>query len=82
MRSKTFEVLFKPYSKEVTGYILRIYDLGYIVINKCLSEKEAKCAEETLKEIADSNPPSKLILLRGDGHIYKTDNLEFLERAC
>lgn len=82
MRSKKFEILYKTYSKEVAGYILRIADFAYIVINKCLSKKEAKRAEETLKEIAESHPPSKLILLKGDGEIYKTDNLEFLERAC
>ena len=81
-QNKTFEILHKPYSKDVMGYILRIADFIYIVINNCLSKNEAAATEEKLKELAASEEPSKLILLQGDGNIYKTDNLEFLERAC
>ena len=82
MKSKTLEILYKPYSTDVMGYILRIADYIYLVINKRLSSQEAASAAEKLKELVDSHPPSKLILLKGDGEIYKTDNLEFLERAC
>lgn len=81
-QSKTFEIFYKPYSKDVMGYILRIADFIYIVINNCLSKTEAAKAEAKLKELAASNSPAKLVLLKGDGEIYKTDNLEFLERAC
>ena len=81
-QSKTIEILYKPYSTDVMGYILRIADLIYIVINKCLAKNEAAKAEAKLKELADSHPPSKLVLLKGNGEVYKTDNLEFLERAC
>lgn len=82
MKSKTFEILYKPYSTDVMGYILRIADYIYLVINSRLSVREAEKVERTLKEIAEAHPPSKLILLHGDGNIQKTDNLEFLERAC
>lgn len=82
MKSKTFEILYKPYSNEVMGYILRMRDFVYIVINSKLSKKEAERTKEVLKDIEESHPPSKLILLKGDGEICKTDNLEFLERAC
>ncbi len=80
-QKKTVEILHKPYSKGVMGYILRLADYIYIVINSRLSKKEAEKTESTLKELSD-NHPHKLILLKGDGNIYKTDNLEFLERAC
>ena len=82
MKSKTFEILYKPYSKDVMGYILRISDYIYIVINSRLSNLKAKKVQETLNELTTSHPPSKLILLKGDGEIYKTDNLDILERAC
>lgn len=82
MKSKTIEILYKPYSTDVMGYILRISDYIYLVINSRLSTKESEKVKTTLNELADSHPPSKLILLQGDGNIYKTDNLDFLERAC
>ena len=82
MKSKTFEILYKPYSTDVMGYILRMADYIYLVINKRLSKVEANKAEETLKELATAHPPSKLVLLKGNGEVLKTDNLEFLERAC
>ena len=82
MKSKTFEILYKPYSTDVMGYILRIADYIYLVINSRLSVSETEKVERTLKEIVDSHPPSKLVLLKGNGEIQKTDNLEFLERAC
>lgn len=81
-QSKTLEILHKPYSNDVMGYILRIADFIYIVINKCLPKADADMAEAKLRELADSQPPSKLVLLKGNGEVYKTDNLEFLERAC
>lgn len=82
MKSKTFEILYKPYSTDVMGYILRIADYIYLVINSRLSKKEADRVEGMLKELADSHPQPKLVLLKGNGEVYKTDNLEFLERAC
>lgn len=81
-QTKKIEVLRKSYSTDVMGYILRIADFIYIVINKCLPKSEAENTEEKLKEIAASHPPSKLVLLKGNGEIYKTDNLEYFERAC
>ena len=81
-QNKTFEILYKPYSTDVLGYILRMADYIYIVINSRLSKGETERTESRLQDIASEHPPSKLILLQGDGNIYKTDNLEFLERAC
>lgn len=81
LKKTTFELLYKPYSMDVKGYILRIADLIYVVINSRLSKKEAEATENKLKELSKSNP-HKLILLKGDGYTYKTDNLDILERAC
>lgn len=80
-QKKTFEILHKPYSKEVLGYILRIADLIYVVINSRISKEEAEKTENALRKLS-TNYPHKLILLKGDGEIYKTDNLDILERAC
>lgn len=81
LKKTTFELLYKPYSMDVKGYILRIADLIYVVINSRISKEEAEKSEQTLKELSTSYP-HKLILLKGDGEIYKTDNLDILERAC
>ena len=81
MKSKTFEILYKPYSKDVMGYILRIADYIYLVINSRLSKPEAERVSSALEELADAYP-NKLVLLKGNGDVHKTDNLEFLERAC
>lgn len=81
-QSNTFEILYKPYSRDVMGYILRIADCIYLVVNKQLSKIEADNVEETLVKMIDSHPPSRLIVLKGDGSIQKTDNLDILERAC
>lgn len=81
LKKTTFELLYKPYSMDIQGYILRIADLVYIVINSRLSKAEAEKSENTLRELS-SEHPHKLILLKGDGYIYKTDNLDILERAC
>lgn len=81
LKKTTFELLYKPYSMDVQGYILRVADLIYIVINSHLPKMEAENTENTLKELS-ANHPHKLILLKGDGNIYKTDNLDTLERAC
>lgn len=81
LKKTTFELLYKPYSMDIKGYILRIADLIYIVINSHLSKTEAEKTENTLKELS-TNHPHKLILLKGDGQVCKTDNLDILERAC
>lgn len=81
-QKKTFEILYKPYSNKVMGYILRIADLIYVVINSRLSKEEAGKTEEALKELSEQHPHNKLVLLQGNGKVYRTDNLEFLERAC
>lgn len=81
LKDKTLEVLYKPYSADIRGYILRIRDLIYIVINSHLSNKEAEETKKTLKELSAEHPHN-LILLYGSGEVYKTDNLNFLERAC
>lgn len=81
MKSKTFEILYKPYSADVKGYILRLADI-YLVVNSRLTADEAKRIHVTLHELVESSPLCKLILLKGDGEVYKTDNLDFLERAC
>lgn len=80
--TNTFKILYKSYSTNVMGYILRIADYIYLVINKRLGKQEAEKVQTKLQELAESHPPSKLVLLKGNGEIYKTDNLEFLERAC
>lgn len=82
MKSKTFEILYKPYSKAVMGYILRIADYIYIVINSRLPKQEAEDTEKKLKELSTDFPQHKLVLLQGNGDIYKTDDLDILERAC
>lgn len=82
LKKTTFELLYKPYSMDIQGYILRIADLIYIVINSRLSKTEAEKTENTLKELSTSHPQHKLILLKGDDKVYKTDNLDILERAC
>ena len=81
-QTKTVEILRKPYSKGVVGYILRIADFLYIVINSCLSKREAEKAESALKELSTSNPHNKLTVLKSNGEVCKTDDLNFLERAC
>lgn len=81
LKKTTFELLYKPYSMDIKGYILRIRNLIYIVINNRLSKTEAENTETELKELSASNP-QKLILIKGDGKVYKTDNLDILERAC
>ena len=81
LKNKTIEVLYKPYSMDIQGYILRIADLIYIVINNRLSNNESESAKNTLNELSECHP-HKFILLKGDGSIYKTDNLDILERAC
>ena len=82
LKSEIVEVLYKPYSLDVKGYIIRIADLIYIVINSNLSKADADKAQDTLIEAAASAPEGSLVLLQGNGELYKTDNLEFLERAC
>lgn len=81
LKKTTFELLHKPYSMDVKGYILRMADLIYIVINSRLSRNESESTENTLKELSTNNP-HMLILIKGDGEVYKTDNLNILERAC
>ena len=81
LKQKTLEVLHKPYSADIRGYILRIRDLIYIVINSRLSNQEAENTENTLKELS-AEYPHNLIVLKGSGEVCKTDNLDFLERAC
>lgn len=79
---KTLEILYKPYSTDVMGYILRIADYIYIVINNRLSKSESDETKRVLKELSEQNPQTKLVLLKGSGEVYKTDNLDILERAC
>lgn len=81
LKQTTLEVLYRPYSMDIKGYILRIADLLYIVINSHLSKTEAEEAENTLKELSTKHPHN-LILLKGDGKVLKTDNSDILERAC
>ena len=82
LKKTTLEILYKPYSADIKGYILRIADFIYVVINSRLSKHEAAETESTLKELSTQYPHNKLILLQGNGNVYKTDNLDFLERAC
>ena len=82
LKDQIIEILYKPYSPDIRGYIVRIADLIYIVINSNLSKADADKAQDTLIEAAASAPEGSLVLLQGNGELYKTDNLEFLERAC
>ena len=82
LKQTTLEILYKPYSMDVNGYVLRIADLIYLVINSRLTRQESEETHRALKELSTSNPQYKLVLLKGDGEVYKTDNLDFLERAC
>lgn len=79
---KIYEVLFKPYSEDVRGYIVRIADFIHIVINSHLSKPEAEATQATLEAAAEKHPQHSFILLHSNGRIEKTENLDFLERAC
>lgn len=83
-QSKTFEILYKPYSKDVMGYILRIADLTYIVINSNLSKADADETQATLIQAYASAPEGSFILLQGNGRLQKTEDfdIDILERAC
>lgn len=82
LKSSIIKVLYKPYSTDIKGYIVRIADLIYIVINSKLSKADADKAQETLTEAFASAPEGKLILLKGNDQLLKTEDLDFLERAC
>ena len=82
LKSKIIEVLYKPYSPDVQGYIVRITDLIYIVINSNLSTPDAEDTQAKLEAAAEKYPNHNFVLLHGNGQLQKSDNLEFLERAC
>lgn len=81
---KIYEVLFKPYSEDIRGYIVRIADLIYLVINSNLSKADAEEAQDTLTEAYASAPEGSFILLQGNGRLQKTEDfdIDILERAC
>lgn len=82
LKETTLEVLYRPYSMDIKGYILRIADLIYLVINSNLSKADADEAQSTLTEAYASAPEGSFILLHGNGRIEKTENSNILERAC
>ena len=82
LSKKIYEVLFKPYSEDIRGYIVRIADLIYLVINSNLSKADAEEAQDKLTAAYASAPEGSFILLHGDGRLQKTEDFDFLERAC
>ena len=81
---KIYEVLFKPYSEDVRGYIVRIADLMHIVINSRLSKPDAEDTQASLEAAAENHPHHCFILLQGNGRLYKSEDfdIDILERAC
>lgn len=84
LSKKIYEVLFKPYSEDVRGYIVRIADFIHIVINSRLSKPDAEATQATLKAAAEKHPQHSFILLHGNGRIQKSEDfdIDILERAC
>lgn len=82
IKSQILEVLYKPYSPDIKGYIVRIADLIYLVINSNLSQADADEAQATLTQAYASAPEGSFILLHGDGRLEKTEDFDILERAC
>lgn len=82
LKDQILEVIYKPYSPDINGYIVRIADLIYLVINSNLSKADADEAKAALTEAYASAPESRFILLHGNGRLEKTENLDILERAC
>lgn len=82
LKDQILEVLYKPYSPDIKGYIVRIADLIYLVINSNLSKADADEAQAILTEAYASSPEHRFILLHGNGRLEKTEYLDFLERAC
>ena len=82
IKDQILEVLYKPYSPDIKGYIVRIADLIYLVINSNLSQADAEEAQDTLTAAYASAPEGSFILLHGDGRLEKTENFDILERAC
>lgn len=81
--AKILKVMYKPYSPDIKGYIFRIADLIYIVINSNLSKADADEAQETLTgAFASASEGNNLILLKGNGQLCKSEHLDILERAC
>lgn len=84
LKDQILEVLYKPYSPDIKGYIVRIADLIYIVINSNLSKADAEEAQDTLTAAHASAPEGSFILLHGNGRLQKTEDfdIDILERAC
>ena len=82
LKDQILEVLYKPYSPDIKGYIVRIADLIYIVINSNLAKVDADAAQETLTAAYASSPEGSFILLHGDGRLQKSEDFDILERAC
>ena len=83
--TKTHNILFKPYSENVLGYIAR-FDFSkhtgeYIVINSNLTESLKVVVQSKLQEYSDIYPEERFILLQGDFQIYKTENLNLSEMS-
>ena len=77
---KTHEILFKSYSEDILGYSAIIEGCGhYIVINSIYKDKSNKICSD-LMELSISNF-QKFILLQKNGNVYKTDDLNFLEKS-
>ena len=80
LREKTIEVLYKTYSKDICGYFANLPSGQYIVINDRLPH--GNDIYTRLIELSAANSECDFVLLHSNGQIYKTENLEFLERVC
>lgn len=76
---KTHEILFKPYSTDILGYTAT-FDCGrFYIINSKYQDKANEVYSE-LMELSKTNF-QKFILLQKNGNVYKTDDLNFLEKS-
>lgn len=81
MRETINEILYKPYTSNIIGYIVRLTDCIYIVINNALSKLDMEKAHIELTELSNNYQDNKLVLLTADGKIHTTDNLNFIEKS-
>lgn len=85
MLTKTHEIILKPYSENVLGYIAR-FDFSkhrseHLVINSNLPEPSKEVVQSKLSELSENNPKDRFILLQADFQIFKTENLKLPEMS-
>lgn len=81
LKNQILEVLYKPYSPDIRGYVVRIADFVHIVINSTLSKPDAEDTQAKLESAAEKHPNHNFVLLHGNGQIYKSDNFKLPEMS-